>query len=353
MHARTQELVAAIDAMQAAHDAYKANPNQVVPPVSFYDTLEATLAVFDSGDIPLEARVLFDAAVQVKLQLRAFDETDLTYPPDSFWHAVQSFYKVRKDLTRQKRKRLETMVELQDQKVPIEQIAKMYGLFTEDGDPDVGKVLAELRTPGSVITPDWVHPDERVEVDRLREANQRLHESYVPPRPSADKPCPETPEQLFMQGVGAEQASRMLQWSADQTDRQWAEFQHAKDVREGKIIPPDNNPLSVAAPDDAVPGTVSPDSQGNQIPNGTNQLGSPADMGPEATLDDAPGDTEPDETAGSITAEAVAERFKDFTVDDLRRQCEKFSIGLRKSETRPQLLGKLRAYLTEHEPKED
>lgn len=294
MNARTNELFAAVDAMQAEHVRYQNDDSLQYPPSSLWDAIEATLAVFDNGDIPHECKGLFNSAVTVSLQLKAHDETDEPSPPDSFWQAVEQLYATRKNMGRTVTKRRESMAELKEQKVPYEQIAQMFGLMDPDGRPQVDLVLKELATPGSVIGPDWVHPDDR-EADRnLAEANQRLHGTLSPKSKPKRDVCKETPRELFDQGVGVVQAANMLNVDRIGLEPQWAAWTEEKEAAE-------------KAKDNPAPSTP------------------PA---PVVT-------TEGDE---------IDQLYKDVTVAAIREECSGKGITTRSSDTKAQLIAKLRAH---------
>ncbi len=114
------------------------------------------------------------------------------------------------------------------------QVALAFGLIDERGVPQLDLVQQELTDPGSVLDDNYQHPTD-VEAAQSR---QEAHAAYVErvegiqaaveAKVAEDTAeCPETPQQLYEQGVGAEQYAVMLKLTPEQVEKQWAKFEAA------------------------------------------------------------------------------------------------------------------------------
>lgn len=98
-------------------------------------------------------------------------------------------------------------------KVPLTQIAKIYGFLTPEGQPDLAKLNEEIAKPGTHYDPTtWIHPSRR----RIaQEVAQRWEQrrKYAPARgktqPVAPQVAVESIETLLRQGVDFKQIARM------------------------------------------------------------------------------------------------------------------------------------------------
>lgn len=232
---RVAELEAALDNFERIHLEWVDQTNRTNPDATYWDGVVGLIEVFHEGDTP-ESMKAFAAAVDVlDKALEDFDErpdVDNLMPRDSFWKATEGIFNLRKQQRQAfKPKRLESMQELNEQKVPLWQIAKIYKLLDENGEPDQDAVRRELATPGSVIGPDWVHPDEQ---DRRRQLERQAERrsaitSTTRQRVKAAKPvCPESCEELFRQGVSAAQVAKMLGREEEEIQAEYDAFRQAK-----------------------------------------------------------------------------------------------------------------------------
>lgn len=102
---------------------------------------------------------------------------------------------------------------LQRDKVPLQQIAKIYGFTTPDGQADLAKLNEEVAKPGTHFDPvTWEHPSRRrIAEEVARRWEQRT--GTVSPRGKLHEVLPqvavESIENLLRQGVDFKQIARM------------------------------------------------------------------------------------------------------------------------------------------------
>lgn len=77
-----------------------------------------------------------------------------------------------------------------DPPVSLEQIALMYGLRTASGDPDVMAIRREIARPGSVIGPDYQHPDAEQPIEFSAEQQTLLSTRDLPGLPHSLQDLP-------------------------------------------------------------------------------------------------------------------------------------------------------------------
>lgn len=182
------------------------------------------MQMFAEGDIPADCRELNQRVEEFDEQNADFDEQQeqgdaVLMPNRKFFGAVELIAKALKGSEPRELPPLETIADLHEQKVGHDQIAKIYGFFDHNGEPMVGLVKRELAkpgcvldTPGSVDGRDWRDP-RLADIEISEEpAIRRQAKSEAKRKKSADdeKPCPETAETLWEQGVTCDQAAKML-----------------------------------------------------------------------------------------------------------------------------------------------
>lgn len=145
-------------------------------------------------------------------RLQAFDQTCHPSGTQEMWNA---FYLVRKSIFEPVEFRpIESIdVLLNKQRVPIQQIALMYGFMTKDGSHEIHKVEEELAEPGKHTGNGWLPPDERKYRDGLaqrwgkRIPNRDFLEFGEEPKGRSRKQveAPESLETLILQRVSVDQ----------------------------------------------------------------------------------------------------------------------------------------------------
>lgn len=223
MNRRKENLLAAVDEMTRVHQEWADDNNRPNPDAVYWDTVDQLRTVFATGDIPDDCRDLEDAVAAFLLEVDAFDQRAddwVHYPHPEFWQARQEIEDTR-NATKQtlpELRPLESMQELDAQKVSHEQIAKMYGLVDDAGYGLAHLVKKELANPGSVIGPDWVDPRIKERQQHEIEVTRRESKVQTKRRNAAEeeKPCPESPQELWEQSVPVAQAARMLRRSEEE-----------------------------------------------------------------------------------------------------------------------------------------
>lgn len=111
------------------------------------------------------------------------------------------------------------------------QICREWGFYDKDGRLEMDKYEKELQKPGSVINNDWKHP-RQMEFERKKREMRREYESLLSDLtgrgrdPFAEQmvKCPETPEELYLQGVEVWQAAKMLGETEEAVAEMYREF---------------------------------------------------------------------------------------------------------------------------------
>lgn len=98
-------------------------------------------------------------------------------------------------------------------KVPLTQIAKIYGFLTPDGQADLAKLNEEIAKPGTHYDPaNWVHPSRRKIAEEVK-TRWLKRRKYAPARGKIQSVVPqiavESIETLLRQGVDFKQIARM------------------------------------------------------------------------------------------------------------------------------------------------
>jgi hypothetical protein len=262
MATRSQFLFALVDRFLKAHDNW-ANPTDqtLYPPLSYWSALDEMVGGFESGDLPADCRPLAKEVFAVGIQKIAHDERDELSPPDSFWQSRQdletAFQKAGQPGHATYR---ESVKVLNEQGVAPEQIARIWGLTNPDGSGRPHLVQQELLEPGSVITPDYVHPDD-VEASGLAQKSKieymAAKSQYYADRASEKQqdnpgPCPETSRELWgLTNMTLGQAAKMLQRPEAEVATEWEQFDAeqesaAQSATKGQeLLPPTPQPQPV------------------------------------------------------------------------------------------------------------
>ena len=109
------------------------------------------------------------------------------------------------------------------------QVCQMWGLVDSGGNPDFEALDKEITTPGSVVNAEYLHPTVKVHEAAKRKHRSDYEKLFTRVEESRDPyagtpACPETPEELFNQGVPSDQAAKMLQISFEEADTIWENF---------------------------------------------------------------------------------------------------------------------------------
>lgn len=217
------------------HKVWQTDQNRPDPDDPYWDRVNMLINAFESGEIPADCRRLAVVVSQLQQAAERFEQRDDQnnyYPRDEigFWQAVEQLQKtIAGKPPEQALKPLESIKELVEQKVNHWQIAKIYGLLDDSGEPQPHLVQKEIDNPGSVINKDWIDP--RVKELRANEdAADRYATQLQESKGQAAKrtPCPETPAELWQQKVSVEQSAKMLCKTVDEVQELFDGFDAAK-----------------------------------------------------------------------------------------------------------------------------
>jgi len=155
------------------------------------------------------------------------DRTDPSGGPE-VWEPYRAMLAARERRTFPRPEPIEALVA---QKVPYQQIAKIYGWKDESGSPDLQKVQEEITTPGTHYRPEeWVHPGQRRQVAEVKDRWAARNEKARPARPSSNakpkarKEAPETLDDLISAGVNVAQIAKMKRITPDEVRARAAEL---------------------------------------------------------------------------------------------------------------------------------
>lgn len=222
MSRRKDEMLAAVDAFAKVHADWVADPNRRDPDATFWDGFDELANAFDPNlGVPGECHELASAVKALLVEEDAFsnrENTSTDMPHQAFWKAWEAVAAARKPKTAPPRRPMESVKQLNDEKVPHDQIARMYGLFGPNGQPASWLIQKELDEPGSVITPEVLAKleNQQAETDDAdheqteSEQSQSLERKRRRAKDDELKPCPETAEELWMQKVSIPQSAKML-----------------------------------------------------------------------------------------------------------------------------------------------
>jgi hypothetical protein len=224
---REHEIYQAIDTYLRVHQRWVGLGESAVHITGEYaDAVELLFDIWSQGGVPELFRGETELAVaKLRTAWHEFDTSGEPLPGHEFWSARELLEKSIAPEVPEVDFYLETIEDLDKQKVSHEQIARMYGLVDSQGRGLAHLIDKELKEPGSVIGSDWEHPElkrrreeaERV-ANRIEELRKGLEESeMVEPAKLAygDRNCPETVEELCITAVPVPQAAKMLGWQED------------------------------------------------------------------------------------------------------------------------------------------
>jgi hypothetical protein len=236
---RRDQLFSAVDEMTRVHNDWVDDVNRKIPDVIYWDTVDALFNAFAVGDMPDECRPLERAVKAFRQQEAIFsNRDDITegYPGDEFWEARQGTQDAREKTESDCEVRpLESIKDLMAlEGMTKEQVCKMYGFVNRKGRTMPHLVDKEMKEPGSVTDKpgqvdgrDWTDP-RTTQLKKIKEDTERRHvqalEKKAELRAAEAKPCPETPEELYEQGVSPEQSAKMLKLPLEKVRAMFQDF---------------------------------------------------------------------------------------------------------------------------------
>lgn len=307
---RSVELFSAVERFNDVHEAWVADQNAKHPTLKYWAAFEQMMDVINTGDMPANCRALATAAYRAAEERAKFDSSGDEHPHDGFWAARQWLHDVSTQLrSPTERRHRETIQELDRQKVPHEQIARIWGLRRPDGTGKAYLIQEELNRPGSVIGSDYVHPDDAKENDDMLAARRRYLTLAATVQQEAQveaveesKPCPETPRELWLIGVSTQQAAKMLKLDQSAVAKLWEGFEQEKLAHLAPVV-------TAEAPQGIPPVALMEDASEAVIPTDEDLLG-----------DDIPPADEADDPR---------QEFVSWSDDEIKEEARRLKVALR------------------------
>jgi len=212
---RDRELANAVTLATEAHLAWLEDRDAKYVTDEYETAIDYLIEVFRFGDLPGRLRDTADIIRQIDADWQQWKQAHYTNPDalPSGVH-VRLINQLMSDVDKRKTERvrsIEPIEELLAQKVTVQQIARIYEWYDDDGNPDVAKVREEIRKPGTHTGENWEDPKER----RKREREQRLKtqlaqlEERLQEKKHSGPVAKESIEQLIDEGVSATQICKM------------------------------------------------------------------------------------------------------------------------------------------------
>lgn len=202
------------------------------------DALAVVIEICEAGDVPSTCRELIDTVGRLAVEYDDYRNggkwnNQTREPLPSFNAAFHAVAKARVGAGgNAKRRFIESVKTCDEQKLSDLQIATIYGarneqliwvgpFFDSRGNLDRGKVQQERLTPGSVITADWIHPQDVID-QKTREKDVTKRLNRLQRKAEEDKPPTFTEADVvrYMQeGTNANQVAFVFKISLDEVRR--------------------------------------------------------------------------------------------------------------------------------------
>lgn len=232
---RTVEILGNVDALIREWDRWSEDPvSQFIENSSPLD--DALTIAIDScrvGDVPSQCRELVDAVSRLALEFDKYAQDECVAqtgePLPKFYAAYQSVLRARNGAEPFVPRQIESVSELRRQTLNDVQIARIYGYMNESGiwvgpffgrrgEVLVDQIALELKEPGKVIPPGWIHPEDVAE-DNKRKANLESRMNRLTARAEEDKPPKFSEEDVvryLKEGAYPAQAARTFRLRMDE-----------------------------------------------------------------------------------------------------------------------------------------
>ena len=212
---REQILLDSVEHFIRTHEEW-ADGNETELTDVYEEALKEMVAEFASGDMPGRLREVERAVETVGMEYTAFERyvtQSNKSPRKEFWDSIESLRGKLAGAVSPPPMILETIPQLVKQGVTPAQIAKIYshqgrGPFMVNGHPRPDLVSKEIDDPGSVLPPDFVHPEVSAKQEAEKEAEQR-RAARVKERFAATVTGPESIEDLLRQGLTIKQICKV------------------------------------------------------------------------------------------------------------------------------------------------
>lgn len=139
-------------------------------------------------------------------------------PGPELWEAWENLHRHTLLQTMPRLKRIESIKQLLEEKVPRRQMCMIYGFTQPDGSPDFEKLEEEIETPGKHTGQGWVAPVNRelaAKIQQLEIEAESVSRKRQAKIAAAVTPAKESIESLVASGVSARQVAQMKRTSVD------------------------------------------------------------------------------------------------------------------------------------------
>lgn len=222
---RKDQIKQQMDRLMAAHHDWAADTSHKGVTQEFADVVDDTLALFATGDIPGDFRMLFEkadivAGLWADWHAEVEDTGDAQILPSrEFDAAMDKWYDARKASEKAGWYAMTPIEQLEREGVNDDQICKHYGWYTEAMQPDKKKLAAERKKPGTHTGKNLVHPQQRrmdaMEEKRV-EARGDFRQLLVAKHTASESTVAATVLELVAQQVSGRQISKMKKISIEQ-----------------------------------------------------------------------------------------------------------------------------------------
>lgn len=221
--AKKEQILRTVDALLKVHDEWERDPQSpAVPSERFERAMDLSIQVCGDGDVPADCRNLVAAMAKLGGQWVKYKnglQTDDFRPLPDFWEAFRGVQSARQGSAARVKQTRESVALLRRDKLPDMQIAKMYGkynfdlkkwegvFFTDRGVPNSALIDKEEAEPGSVLTADYVHPDDAEAMARSESDLERELQALETATKGPDTD-PATIEEMLREGAFPAQVAR-------------------------------------------------------------------------------------------------------------------------------------------------
>ncbi len=216
---RQSHLFAVVDTLlEVLEEWVESDETTVHPGTELWQAIDETIFVFADEFLPASCRGLEKI---IDLELRsAFEQhknlvektgNDHVIAPNSLWRAIDRLADERRATRPHKKRVLEPILRLINDKVSPSQICRMYEWMETDGSPQLWKLDEEIAKPGTWTGKNFVHPLDRK--DKQREAREqeifdRNRQRRDQKLAAAEITDPTSIDELVAQGISARQIAK-------------------------------------------------------------------------------------------------------------------------------------------------
>ena len=217
---RREHLLLVVDHLLATWNAWNADSDMRFLNKTFEDAIEDCLAVWAVDSIPGDLRTLHARVEELAPQWQAWNEKNersggrYPMPDQGFWRSLENIEAAREAAIRPVRRRLESIAQLDAEKVSPAQICKIYGFVTDQGTPEYWKLDEERAHPGKHTGEGtgWMPPASRRDMERDTQrlaALERVKSQRETKMRLLTRVAKETIEELIATGVSGKQICKM------------------------------------------------------------------------------------------------------------------------------------------------